>query len=197
MSKKTFIAVFILCISASAYAQQGRRESNITGDPAVVETVRPDRSRPDVDHGGGRGSGGNQQGRPIDPYPALTQANNAYNQAVAVYQRAYQNYQAALDKEARLRDRYVDSNNNVRPGLDYYTVVAVLRASHNEVEDAYLELSNAERDKNAAHANATREFVKASEQFARAQKEETARKEAERQAASKRENSYGSRHDHH
>jgi hypothetical protein len=192
--KKLLLLVSILCISVNAYAQQGKPEKDIKMDPAVVET-----DRPGVVHGGGRdsgGSGGNQQGRPIDPYPALTQANNAYNQAVAVYQRAYQNYQTALAKRARLRDHYVDSNNNVRPGFDYHTAVAVLHAADNEVTDAYLELSKAESDKNAAHSNAASEFVKASEQYAHAQREATARQEAARQAAAKRENSYGSRHDH-
>jgi hypothetical protein len=182
----------ILCVSASAYAQSQVERIDLPG--MTIDVGRP--SRPDVDHSGAHGSGGNQQSPSRDPYPALTQANNAYNQAVAVYQRAYQNYQAALTKQARLRDHYVDSNNNVRPGFDYYAAVAVLHAADKEAEDAKWELDNATNAMNAAHSNAAREFVKASEQFARGQKEEAARKEAERQAASKRENSYGSRHDH-
>jgi len=182
--KKLLLLVSILCVSASTYAQ-GRAEREITferGETSIVERSRSDKPRPDIDHGSARESGGNRQGPVRDPYPDLTQANNAYNRAVAVWQRAYQAYQGALANQARLKERYIDRNGNVRPGLDYYAAVAVLHAADNEAQDAYLELNRAERERNAAYAIAAREFSKATEQYAREAREAAARKAASREA---------------
>ena len=161
---KLLLVLSILCVSATGYAQQGKVERVELGG-MTIDVGRA--GHPDVDHSGTHGSGGNQQSSPRDPYPALTRANNAYNQAVAVWQQAYQNYQAALANQARLKDRYVDSNGNVRPGLDRYAALTVLSAAEKEVQDAYLELDKAQSNRNAAYAVAAQEFKKATEQYAR------------------------------
>ena len=67
---------------------------------------------------------------------------------------------------------------DVPAGPNQAAIRAILRAADNEVRDAHIELSNAERARTSAHANAAREFAKASEQYASATRQEAARKEA-------------------
>jgi len=67
---------------------------------------------------------------------------------------------------------------DVPAGPNQAAIRAILRAADNEVRDAYIELSNAERARTSAHANAACEFAKGSEQYASATRQEAARKEA-------------------
>ena len=90
-----------------------------------------------VDHADRSVAGGNSVNH-VDPYPALTAANNAYNQSVAAWQRANNSYQQALAEQEAIRDKYVDAaTNTVRPGYDYYTAETVVRSADDKVQDAW------------------------------------------------------------
>jgi hypothetical protein len=120
-----------------------------------------------VDHPDGRAAGGGNAGsRVVDPYPALTAANNAYDQAVAAWQQANANYNQALAQQKAIRDKYVDpQTNEVQPGYDYYTAVAVVRSADDKVQDAWYELDRAEKAKNDAYSRAADEFTHAMKDY--------------------------------
>jgi hypothetical protein len=172
---------FSACLFTNAFAQPGRSTDLSFGDhEGMTIESQPKGDRPSI--GGRDSSGGSRNGgtpaapTPRDPYPALTKANNAYREAVAHWEQAYQKYQEALAKQRVIREKYVDANNNVRPGFDYYTAVAVVRAADNEALDAWYELDRAEKERNLFSSRAAEEFRKASEQFSR---DEKARQDAE------------------
>jgi len=179
-----FLASALLCASVSMLAQEeensgGASDREPAGDhsahldmpaetvadhaPEAQPAARPD-TRPAVDHGDHTGAGGGSGG-PVDPYPGLTAANKAYDQAVATWQQAYDKYQQALQEQKAIRDKYVDENNTVREGLDYYTAVAVVHAADVKVDDAWLELDRAEKARNEAYSRAAAEFKNAMEQY--------------------------------
>jgi hypothetical protein len=85
-----------------------------------------------------------------------------------------------LANQATLKAKYTDGNGNVRPGWDYYSVQAVLRAADNEALYAWDSLNRATSERNAAQSRAAQEFKAASEQFARAERERQAREDQRR-----------------
>lgn len=155
------LTVFMAAAAMSVHAQQ---TLDITdGATSVIDA----RTGPRGSDRGGR-SEAVRQGGSVDLFPGLTRANNAYNAALAAYQRSLQNYQSALAKQASIRGKYVDpATNTVRPGYDYYAAVTVVHAADVEVEDANIELQNSERLLNQARSNAAAEYRKASEQINR------------------------------
>lgn len=180
------IVVALLCGAVSLIAQESETSSGgheITTPDGVTHEIfstvdhgfslNDHYSRPDmspngpggVDHADRSVAGGNSVNH-VDPYPALTAANNAYNQSVAAWQRANNSYQQALAEQEAIRDKYVDAaTNTVRPGYDYYTAETVVRSADDKVQDAWLELDQATKARNEANSRAAGEFTRAMEQY--------------------------------
>ena len=200
------IAALALVLPLMAFGQvQGGHSANLTienGATSVVEQSTPQ------GHSGPIGINGREVGQgvnsstamPVDPYPGLTAANNTYKKAVAQWQNAYQQHQLAVQNLAQFKEKYLDENGAPRREWEATSVKACLYALENRVDDAYYELSNAEKTRNEASSHANAEFRAASAQFARAEQEraEQARaEEAARAAAAKRGTPPSEKFDHH
>jgi hypothetical protein len=151
--------------SSAAESSSGRSDHiDMPAETVVDRATEAPRDTPSPDHGDRSLAGGTSANR-VDPFPALTAANNAYDQALAAWQQAYNNYQQALAEQKAIRDKYVDENNTVRAGFDYYTALTVVNAADKKAEDAWYELDRAEKARNEASSRAGAEFQRAMEQY--------------------------------